>query len=114
MNIGSEWTYLVSFLSMGSFVIIDLIAATTNALNGALLAQRPDYYKGRQWTIVGILILAIFGGIGGGVSRDVLLNKIPGALTNPWYLILCLVAGFVGMAISYEAGRNSAKPSTSS
>ena len=91
----SYFAYLASFLSIGSFVFIDLIAATTNALNGALLAQRPDYYKGRQWSIVGILILAVFGGIGGGVSRDVLLNKIPGALTNPWYLILCLIAGGV-------------------
>jgi uncharacterized membrane protein YeiH len=60
--------YLVGFLSVGSFVIIHLIAATTNALNGGLLAHRLDYYKGRQWTIVGILILAIFGGIGGGVT----------------------------------------------
>ena len=49
--------------------LIDLIAATTNALNGALLAQRPDYYRGRQWSVVGILILAVFGGIGGGRSR---------------------------------------------
>lgn len=98
-------TYLTSFLSIGSFVIIDLIAATTNALNGALLSQRPDYYKGRQWTIVGILLLAIFGGIGGGVSRDLLLNKIPGALTNPWYLILCLLAGILGMLISYKSGQ---------
>src|SRR5512137_1313180 len=105
MNIGSEWAYLISFLSVGSFVIIDLIAATTNALNGALLAMRPDYYKGRQWTIVGIIILAIFGGIGGGVSRDVLLNKIPGALTNPWYLILCVLAAVIGMLISYGGGQ---------
>jgi len=97
--------YLGSFLTVGSFVVIDLIAATTNALNGALLAQRPDYYRGRQWSIVGILLLAIFGGIGGGISRDVLLNKIPGALTNPWYLILCLVAGGVGILISYKGGQ---------
>jgi uncharacterized membrane protein YeiH len=99
-------TYLLSFLTVGNFVIIDLIAATTNALNGALLAQRPDYYKGRQWSVVGILLLAIFGGIGGGISRDVLLNKIPGALTNPWYLILCLLAGIVGLLISYRAGQH--------
>jgi uncharacterized membrane protein YeiH len=105
MELQSYFAYLVSFLSVGSFVIIDLIAATTNALNGALLAQRPDYYKGRQWTIVGILILAIFGGIGGGVSRDVLLNKVPGALTNPWYLILCVLAGIVGMLISFKGGQ---------
>ncbi len=105
MDLQQYFTYLFGFLSVGSFVIIDLIAATTNALNGALLAQRPDYYKGRQWTVVGIIILAIFGGIGGGVSRDVLLNKIPGALTNPWYLILCVLAGIVGMLISFKGGQ---------
>jgi uncharacterized membrane protein YeiH len=105
MSLQAYFAYLASFVTVGSFVIIDLIAATTNALNGALLSQRPDYYKGRQWTIVGILALAIFGGIGGGVSRDVLLNKVPGALSNPWYLILCLLAGFVGMLISYKGGQ---------
>jgi uncharacterized membrane protein YeiH len=105
MDLQSYFAYLGSFLAVGSFVIIDLIAATTNALNGALLSQRPDYYHGRQWSIVGILILAIFGGIGGGVSRDVLLNKIPGALTNPWYLILCLLAGVIGMLISFRGGQ---------
>ena len=105
MELSSYFAYLASFITVGSFVIIDLIAATTNALNGALLAQRPDYYKGKQWTVVGILILAIFGGIGGGISRDVLLNKIPGALTNPWYLILCLLAGGVGLLISFTRGQ---------
>ena len=104
-NSSNYFAYLASFITVGSFVIIDLIAATTNALNGALLAQRPDYYRGRQWSIVGILLLAIFGGIGGGVSRDVLLNKVPGALSNPWYLILCLLAGVVGMLISYKGGQ---------
>ena len=56
--------------------------------------------------MVGIIILAIFGGIGGGVSRDVLLNKISGPLTNPWYLILCCAAaGIVGMLISFKGGQ---------
>ena len=114
MDLQSWIAYWASFLTVGSFVIIDLIAATTNALNGALLAQRPDYYRGRQWSVVGIIILAIFGGIGGGVSRDVLLNKIPGALTNPWYLFLCVLAGIVAMLISLRAARNSAKHFTSS
>ena len=107
------FAYLASFITVGSFVVIDLIAATTNALNGAFLVQRPDYYKGRQWTVVGVLMLAIFGGIGGGVSRDVLLNKIPGALTNPWYLILCVVAGIAGLLIALIGVRSSAKRSIS-
>lgn len=106
MDLQSYLAYLASFITVGNFVVIDLIAAATNALNGALISQRPDYYRGRQWTIVGILLMAIFGGIGGGVSRDILLNKIPGALTNPWYLIFCLLAGILGLLISYRASQN--------
>lgn len=87
-------------LDFGSFTIIDLIAATTNAFNGALLARQPSHY--RAYTVVGILLIAIFGGIGGGVTRDVLLNDIPAALTNPMYLILCALAGFLAMRISSD------------
>ena len=29
----------------GDFTLIDLIAASTNAFNGALLARRPDHYR---------------------------------------------------------------------
>ena len=100
-------THLFSYLTVGNFVIIDLIAATTNALNGALLAQRPDYYRGKQWTIVGILILGIFGGIGGGSARDIIAGKLPpGSWTNPWYLILCILAGIVGLLTAYGKGQN--------
>ena len=87
----------------GDFTTIDLIAATTNALNGALLARRPDHY--RNWTVVGIVLMAFLGGIGGGVTRDVMLAKIPSALTNSSYFILCLAAGIVGYLIAYKGGQ---------
>ncbi len=92
-----DLTHFASF-DLGSFTIIDLIAATTNAFNGALLARQPSHY--RNYTVVGIILIAIFGGIGGGVTRDVLLNDVPSALTNAWYLILCAVAGFLALRIS--------------
>jgi uncharacterized membrane protein YeiH len=92
---GFKWT--------GSFTTIDLIAATTNALNGALLARRPDHY--RNFTVVGILLMALLGGIGGGVTRDVMLNQIPSALTNPAYILLCLAAGVVGYLIAFGEGQ---------
>jgi hypothetical protein len=38
------------FVWWGNFTTVDLIAATTNALNGALLARRPHHYK--QFTVV--------------------------------------------------------------
>lgn len=78
---------------------VSLIAATTNAFNGALLARRPDHYK--HFTVMGIIILAYAGGIGGGVVRDVLVNRIPSPLLNPWYLIFCLGAAAAALLIDY-------------
>src|SRR5579864_2010609 len=83
--------------------VISLIAATTNAFNGALLARRPDHYK--HFTVMGIIILAFAGGIGGGIVRDVLVNKIPSPLINPWYIILCTVAAAMALTIDYAAGQ---------
>lgn len=94
--------YLASFLEWGSFVYVDLIAASTAALTTALLVQRPDFYRGRQWSVIGILLLAVIGGLGGGMLRDVLLAKIPEALKNPWYLTLCFLAGGVGLLTAYR------------
>ena len=87
----------------GDFTTIDLIAASTNALNGALLARRPDHY--RNYTIVGVLLMALLGGIGGGVTRDVLVSEVPAALTNPAYIALCLAAGVVGYYLAYSKGQ---------
>ena len=83
----------------GNFTTIDLIAASTNALNGALLARRPDHYK--NFTVVGILLMALLGGLGGGITRDVLLGQVPSALTNPAYITLCLAFGVVGYLLAY-------------
>ena len=92
---GFTWT--------GHFTAVDLVAATTNALNGALLARRPDHYK--QFTVVGILLMALLGGLGGGITRDILAGEVPAALTNPAYLVLCVPAGFVGYLIAYDQGQ---------
>lgn len=81
------------------FTTIDLIAATTNALNGGLLARRPDHY--RQYTIVGIVLLAIAAGIAGGVSRDVILDDVPAAIENGWYIVCAAVAGVVAAYLPY-------------
>jgi len=101
--IQAQGVHIGGFKWTGSFTAIDLIAATTNALNGAILARRPDHY--RNFTIVGVLLMALLGGIGGGVTRDVLLNKVPSALTNPAYILLCLAAGIVGYQLAFSKGQ---------
>jgi uncharacterized membrane protein YeiH len=87
--------------SLTTVDVISLVAATTNAFNGALLARRPDHYK--HFTVIGIIILAYAGGIGGGIVRDVLVNKVPSPLENPWYLFACLGAAGIALAIDYAA-----------
>lgn len=88
---------------VGDDTLINLIAAGTNALNGAILCRRPDHY--RNFTVVGVLLMAVLGGIGGGVTRDVLVNEIPSALENPAYLALCLLLGYVGYLIAFSKGQ---------
>jgi uncharacterized membrane protein YeiH len=86
----------------GDLTTIDLIAATAGALNGALLARRPSHY--RNYTVVGVLLMALLGGITGSVTRDLLVNEIPAAFTNPAYLVLSLAAGILGYLIAFKPG----------
>jgi uncharacterized membrane protein YeiH len=87
----------------GDFTALSLIAASTNALNGALLARRPDHY--RNWTIVGIILMGLLMGLGGGITRDVLINKVPTALTNPAFIGLALAFGILGYCVAYKDGQ---------
>jgi uncharacterized membrane protein YeiH len=84
-------------MNLPSFPNVDLFSAGINALNGVLVARHPSHNRG--YAVVGLLIMAFFGGIGGGVSRDVLLNEIPSPLKDPTYLLVCILAGFLGLAI---------------
>ncbi len=84
-------------MTLPSFPNIDLFSAGINALNGVLVARHPSHNRG--YAVVGLLIMALFGGIGGGVTRDVLLNDIPSPLKNAIYLVVCLAMGLLGLAI---------------
>ena len=87
----------------GDFTAVDLLAAATNALNGALLARRPDHYK--NFTRVGIILMALAAGLSGGIVRDVLLGHTPAALTNPAYFTVAVGGGVIGYAVAYAEGQ---------
>jgi uncharacterized membrane protein YeiH len=84
-------------MDLPSFPNVDLFSAGVNALNGVLVARNPSHNRG--YTVVGLLIMAFFGGIGGGVTRDVLLNDIPSPLRTLAYPVVCLLMGLLGLAI---------------
>lgn len=98
----STWLAAWGFKALSAFTIIDLIAASTNAFNGVVLARRPDHYQ--RWTIIGVILLAVLGGIGGGIVRDVLLNTVPAALTDPWYVIVCVLSALLALRVAFLGG----------
>jgi uncharacterized membrane protein YeiH len=84
-------------MNLPSFPNVDLFSAGINALNGVLVARNPSHDRG--YTVAGLLIMAFFGGIGGGVSRDILLNDIPSPFRSVDYPVVCTLMGLLGLAI---------------
>lgn len=61
--------------------VLDLVGVFFFATSGALLASRKGF------DLVGSMFLSLLAGLGGGVTRDVLLDRgIPASLENPIYL----------------------------
>ena len=88
-------------MNLPSFPMVDLFSAAINALNGVLVAGNPEHNRG--YTFAGLLIMGFFGGIGGGVTRDVLLNKVPAPLSDPRYFYVCVLMALLGLAIYHYA-----------
>lgn len=64
------------------FFIIDLIGTIAFAISGLLLAREGEY------SLFGALVLAALPSIGGGVMRDILINRETlSVLNSPIYLV---------------------------
>ena len=88
-------------MTLPSFPNVDLFSAGINALYGVLVARNPSHNRG--YSVAGLLIMAFFGGIGGGVTRDVLLSDIPGPLKSVEYPLVCVLMGVIGLLIYHWA-----------
>ena len=84
-------------MNLPSFPDVDLFSAGINALYGVLVARNPSHNRG--YTVAGLLIMGFFGGIGGGMTRDVALAQLPSPLKDWRYFVVCVVMGFLGLAI---------------
>jgi uncharacterized membrane protein YeiH len=100
---GAPVSFFKGWKFTGNFTSVDLVAASTNALNGALLARRPDHYK--NYTRIGIICMGLLGGLSGGITRDLILGHVPAAFTNPAYITLCLAFGVLGYEVAYTSGQ---------
>lgn len=71
------------------FRIVDLIGVFCNAVIGGRVARE------KRFDYVGFALLGMMSALGGGAVRDVLLNTVPVAFTDPYYLGTALVGALV-------------------
>lgn len=81
-------------------VVLDLLGIFVFAIAGALVAVRKNL------DVFGVLVLAGITGLGGGVLRDVLIDRTPPAALVDWrYLAVPLLAGLVAFVYHPALGR---------
>lgn len=68
---------------------LDLVGVFFFALSGNLLAAR------REFDITGGFTLGVLAGLGGGITRDVLLGEVPNSLQNPIYFVPPVLAALL-------------------
>lgn len=67
-----------------------LLTTFIAAVSGAILGRQPGRVS---YDIVGVTVFAFVLGLGGGITRDVLLGNLPPlALRSPWYVVTVLAA----------------------
>lgn len=88
---------------MSLFSIIDFMAVFAGALGGAAEAARDQR---KEFDIVGVVGLGLVSALGGGITRDVLLNRgAPLALVDVRYLIFAVAGSLIAVAMGARIGR---------
>src|ERR1700747_3853450 len=86
------------------FSLIDLLGVFVGALGGALSAVRDTRYK---YDLVGVTGLAFASALGGGITRDLILQKGPPlAFADARYLVIALAGAAIGMLFAQRIGKN--------
>jgi uncharacterized membrane protein YeiH len=84
------------------FPVVEFSGVAAGALAGALEARRNRTY---HYDLIGVLGLAVITALGGGITRDVLIQKGPPlAFLDVRYLLVALGAGIVALLFGFSAG----------
>ena len=71
------------------FVISDTIGLVAFSITGALLALEANF------NIFGVVILSFLTAVGGGLTRDTLINKVPAVLVTDFYGSIALLVALL-------------------
>src|SRR5690242_10109394 len=79
------------------FSIIDFLAVFAGAMGGAAEAARDER---NEYDIVGVVGLGIVSALGGGITRDVLLNQgSPLALVDTRYPLFAIAGSLIALGL---------------
>lgn len=71
------------------FIISDTLGLVSFAISGALVGLQAEF------NFFGVILLALLTAAGGGVMRDILLNRVPILLTSEFYGTVALLVGAI-------------------
>jgi len=71
------------------FVISDTMGLVAFSTTGALLALDAGY------NLFGVIILSFLTAVGGGVTRDIMINKVPAVLVTDFYGSIALIVALL-------------------
>jgi len=71
------------------FIISDSIGLISFSITGALVGLMVDF------NIFGVVMLALVTAVGGGIMRDILLNRVPVVLTSELYGTISIITAIV-------------------
>jgi uncharacterized membrane protein YeiH len=84
------------------FSLIDFAGVFAGAVGGALEAKQNRTY---QFDFVGVIGLGLISALGGGITRDILLQHGPPlAFTDIRYLLIALAGGLLGLLCGSTPG----------
>lgn len=73
----------------------EVIGTIAFASSGAMLAIQ------KEMDLFGVCVLGVVTAVGGGMTRDIILGKVPGALTDPAYVAAAVVTSLVVFVVLY-------------
>lgn len=71
------------------FIISDTLGLVSFSISGAIVGLHVEF------NFFGVILLALLTAVGGGVMRDILLNRVPILLTSEFYGTVSLLIGAV-------------------